>query len=91
MVMSGNAVLENARRYRAIASLCRQAAVYRPVQSWSLLQQAEDWERRAICELEALIEPSEPASKEPEPRLEPQLDIRWWLPRREGLFARLQG
>jgi hypothetical protein len=51
--MSGNAVLENVRRYRAIASLYRQTAAFRPVQKWSLLDQAEEWERRAVRELEA--------------------------------------
>jgi hypothetical protein len=52
-VMSGNAVLENVRRYRAIASLYRQTAAFRPLQKWSLLDQAEEWERRAMRELEA--------------------------------------
>src|SRR5258707_13093207 len=35
--MKREAVLENVRRYRAIASLHRQAAAFRPLQSWSLL------------------------------------------------------
>ena len=26
-----------------------------------------------------------------EPQAEPLVDTRWWLPRREGLFAGLQG
>ena len=51
--MSGEAVLENVRRYRAIASLYRQTAALRPDQSWSLLGQAGDWENRAVAELEA--------------------------------------
>lgn len=51
--MSGNAVLENVRRYRAIASLYRQTAAFRPLQKWSLLDQAEEWERRAVSELES--------------------------------------
>lgn len=51
--MSGQAVLENVRRYRAIASLYRQTAAFRPGQSWSLLEQAKEWERRALHELEA--------------------------------------
>ncbi|WP_249147908.1 hypothetical protein [Bradyrhizobium jicamae] len=50
--MTGLAVMENVRRYRAIASLCRQAAAFRPVQRCSLLTQAEAWEQRAIVELE---------------------------------------
>jgi len=89
--MSGEAVLENARRYRAIASLCRQTAAFRPEQKWSLLQQAEDWERRAISEIEDCLQASEPAEEDedPQPSNEPQIDTRWWLPRREGLFANL--
>jgi hypothetical protein len=51
--MSGNAVLENVRRYRAIASLYRQTATFRPVQMPSLLEQAREWERLALVELEA--------------------------------------
>ncbi|WP_456752857.1 hypothetical protein [Bradyrhizobium sp. USDA 4461] len=50
--MTGLAVMENVRRYRAIASLCRQAATFRPVQRLSLLMQADDWEQRAVAELE---------------------------------------
>ncbi|WP_253610338.1 MULTISPECIES: hypothetical protein [unclassified Bradyrhizobium] len=50
--MSGLAVMENVRRYRAIASLCRQAATFRPIQRISLLTQAEEWERRAVVEIE---------------------------------------
>jgi hypothetical protein len=53
MIMSGNAVLENVRRYRAIASLYRQTAAFRPLQSRSLLGQAERWEQFAIAEIEA--------------------------------------
>ena len=52
-VMSAKAVMENVRRYRAIASLYRQTASFRPVQKWSLLDQAEEWERLALRELEA--------------------------------------
>ncbi|MBI5260598.1 MAG: hypothetical protein HY852_02125 [Bradyrhizobium sp.] len=45
--------MENVRRYRALASLCRQQAAYRPQQSWQLLGQAERWEHLAAAELEA--------------------------------------
>jgi hypothetical protein len=45
--------LENVRRYRAIASLYRQTAAFRPGQSCSLLSQAMEWERLAVAELEA--------------------------------------
>jgi hypothetical protein len=51
--MNGHAILENVRRYRGIASLYRQTAAFRPTQSWSLLEQARDWEARALSELEA--------------------------------------
>jgi hypothetical protein len=52
MARSGEAVMENVRRYRAIASLWRQTASFRPDQSWSLLEQAERWEGLAVAELE---------------------------------------
>jgi hypothetical protein len=51
--MNGQAILENVRRYRGIASLYRQTAAFRPRQSWSLLEQAREWEERALAELEA--------------------------------------
>jgi hypothetical protein len=54
--MNREAVLENVRRYRAIASLHRQTAAFRPDQSWSLLGQAREWECRAIAELESYFE-----------------------------------
>jgi hypothetical protein len=110
-------VLQNARRYRAIASLCRQTAAFRPEQRISLLRQAEDWERLAVTELAIKCEPDEGSDEdlalqvlrevelqaeelqedelqEDEPQedelpAEPLVDTRWWLPRREGLFARL--
>jgi hypothetical protein len=53
MAMNGKAILENVRKYRAIASLYRQTAAFRPLQRWSLLEQAELWEERALAELEA--------------------------------------
>ena len=53
MIMSGKAVLENVRRYRAIASLYRQTAAFRPPQRLSLLEQAGEWERLALLELES--------------------------------------
>ena len=49
--MSGMAVLENVRRYRTIASLCRQTATFRPVQKSTLLEQAFEWERLAMASL----------------------------------------
>ena len=93
--MNEQAVFENVRRYRAIASLCRQTAAFRPIQKSSLLQQAEDWERLALMELESCLglpEDADDADEDiEEPQAEPRVDTRWWLPRREGLFAGLQG
>ncbi|MDD1526593.1 hypothetical protein C7U92_04530 [Bradyrhizobium sp. WBOS7] len=45
--------MENVRRYRALASLCRQQAAYRPLQNWQLLGQAEHFEHLAEVELKA--------------------------------------
>ncbi|QOG18508.1 MULTISPECIES: hypothetical protein [Bradyrhizobium] len=45
--------MENVRRYRALASLCRQQAAYRPLQTWELLGQAEHFEHLAETELKA--------------------------------------
>jgi hypothetical protein len=56
MLMSGEAAMEKVRRYRAIASLHRQTAAFRPLQRWSLLDQAEEWERLAVAELEAYFD-----------------------------------
>jgi hypothetical protein len=60
--MSGNAILENVRRYRATASLYRQTAAFRPLQRQSLLEQAYEWENRALTELEGYFEPHEATS-----------------------------
>ena len=60
--MSGNAILENLRRYRATASLYRQTAAFRPLQRQSLLEQAFEWETRALVELEGYFEPRETKS-----------------------------
>ena len=51
--MRNYAVLENVRRYRAIASLFRQTAAFRPSQRQSLVTEAERWEHLALSELEA--------------------------------------
>ncbi len=45
--------MENVRRYRALASLCRQQAAYRPLQNWQLLGQAEHFEHLAEIALKA--------------------------------------
>jgi hypothetical protein len=51
--MSNKAVLENVRRYRAIASLFRQTAAFRPSRRESLVTEAQRWEHLALSELEA--------------------------------------
>jgi hypothetical protein len=61
--MSGMAVLENVRRYRTIASLCRQTAAFRPAQKWTLLAQAYEWERLAMTGLETCITVRDTASR----------------------------
>jgi hypothetical protein len=61
--MSGKAILENVRRYRAVASLYRQTAAFRPNQRQSLLEQAYEWENRALAELEGYFgSPATPTS-----------------------------
>ena len=61
--MSAKAILENVRRYRTIASLCRQTATFRPAQKWTLLEQAFEWERLAMTELETYITVRDTASR----------------------------
>ncbi len=38
-------------RYRAMESLCRQSAVFRPLESWRLLAEAEMWHHKAEAEI----------------------------------------
>jgi hypothetical protein len=38
-------------RYRAMESLCRQSAVFHPLESWRLLAQAEMWHHKAQQEI----------------------------------------
>ena len=61
--MSGMAVLDSVRRYRTIASLCRQTATFRPAQKWTLLEQAFEWERLAMAELETYFGGRDTASR----------------------------
>jgi hypothetical protein len=35
-------------RYRAMESLCRQSAVFHPLESWRLLAEAEMWHHKAL-------------------------------------------
>jgi hypothetical protein len=38
-------------RYRAMESLCRQAAVHHPLESWKMLAEAERWHHKALDEI----------------------------------------
>jgi hypothetical protein len=49
--MSNNVVLENVRRYRAVASLYRQTVAFRPVQRHSLLAEDVHWEHLALSNI----------------------------------------
>ena len=42
-------------RYRAMESLCRQSAVFRPLESWRLLAEAEMWHHKAQEEIASRI------------------------------------
>jgi hypothetical protein len=75
--MSGKAVMENVRRYRAIASLYRQTASFRPLQKWTLLDQAEEWERLAVRELESYYFQLHDLSAAP--KAAPHADMHWGM------------
>jgi hypothetical protein len=40
-------------RYRAMESLCRQSAVFHPLESWRLLAEAEMWHHKALEEIDS--------------------------------------
>jgi len=48
---TGRMGMKTVRRLRAMASLCRQGAAYRPDRSWKLLAEAEYWEHLANAAL----------------------------------------
>lgn len=79
MTMNGEAVLENVRRYRTIASLYRQTAAFRPHQRWSLLEQAEEWESRAVSELEAYFAIRQAAAERAMPHPAYHAPARWQM------------
>jgi hypothetical protein len=43
--------MKNLVRYRAMESLCRQAAVHQPLDSWRMLAEAEMWHHKALEEI----------------------------------------
>jgi hypothetical protein len=48
-------------RYRAMESLCRQNAVFRPLDSWRLLAEAEMWHHKAQEKIASLFDESNSA------------------------------
>jgi len=79
MPTNGKAVLENVRRYRAIASLYRQTATFRPLQRCSLLAQADEWEHLAVAELEAYFKLCESTAYHLPPGVARHADARWGM------------
>ncbi len=77
MPTNGEAVMENVRRYRAIASLYRQTAAFRPRQSCSLLGAAMEWERRAVAEIEAYFSLCDKAADSVAPQAVYYAPTRW--------------
>jgi len=77
MYTNRDIVLQNVRRYRAIASLYRQTAAFRPLQKWTLLDQAEEWEHRAVVELEAYFDANDEATCRPQPQRAGRAEMRW--------------
>jgi hypothetical protein len=51
--------MKNLVRYRAMESLCRQSAAYRPLESWRLLAEAEMWHHKAQEEIASRFEECE--------------------------------
>lgn len=47
--------MSNLVRYRAMESLCRQKAVFRPHESWRLLAEAEMWHHKAEEEMASCL------------------------------------
>jgi hypothetical protein len=45
--------MEDLVRYRAMESLCRQSAVFHPLESWRLLAEAEMWHHKAEEEIDS--------------------------------------
>ncbi len=77
MAKTGKAVMENVRRYRAIASLYRRTATFRPLQSGSLLSQANEWEQLAMAELETYFDLRGGVVCDMPPQYPPHAAARW--------------
>jgi len=46
--------MQDLDRYRAMESLCRQSAVFHPLESWQLLADAEMWHHKVLEEIASL-------------------------------------
>jgi hypothetical protein len=77
MPTNGEVVMENVRRYRAIASLYRRTAAFRPLQSCSLLRQADEWEHLAVAELETYFNLHDGAVHDLQPETPRRAVARW--------------
>lgn len=53
--------MKDLARYRAMESLCRQSAVFHPLESWRLLAEAEMWHHKAEDEIAARSRPCDTA------------------------------
>lgn len=77
MLTNGKVVIENVRRYRAIACLYRQTAAFRPLQRCSLLGQADEWERLAVAELESYFTLRDSQAYDLQSEITRQADTGW--------------
>ncbi len=57
--------MSNLVRYRAMESLCRRKAVFRPHESWRLLAEAEMWHHKAEEEISSLRHDRSGSSPDP--------------------------
>ena len=55
--------MKDLARYRAMESLCRQSAAYRPLESWRLLAEAEMWHHKAQEEIASHFEECDGAAR----------------------------
>jgi hypothetical protein len=49
--------MQDLDRYLAMESLCRQSAVFHPLESWRLLAEAEMWHHKALEEIASRSRP----------------------------------
>jgi hypothetical protein len=66
--------MSNLVRYRAMESLCRQKAVFRPLESWRLLAEAEMWHHKAQEEIASRLKSRAEAAPNAVGRKKPEGD-----------------